>query len=447
MSALKEVTPSTLGRIGLRWRLYGFGVLQLAALFLGVLLLGAVAKESIERPLVEYGARIATAFAQTIGSPSAEVDRQLLRSVSPITLSIYAEDGALLLHDGRETAPIQLHQPRGEGWSLKPAIVKGGVPGHTAVVLADGRKATAVYFVHGPGTPPPSHGVVLGLMALALVWAGSMLIARTLLGPLAELVRAARHLGEGRLETRVHFYRRDELGEVADAFNQMAERIAQLLKAEKELLANVSHELRTPLARIRVAADLAAEGDAQQARDSFAAIAEDLQDLDEIIDNVLTAGRLEAGGLKRQSFSMTALLEQSIYRFRQAHPNRPLHAELPDEGPFVSFDSAMLRRAIDNVLSNADQYSEAQHPIVVRASEAEQRFVITIVDSGVGIAAEDVGRLFTPFFRADSSRARSTGGVGLGLALTRKIVEAHGGEVEVKSALGTGTTVFLRLPI
>jgi len=224
------------------------------------------------------------------------------------------------------------------------------------------------------------------------------------------------------------------------------------VKSERQLLADVSHELRTPLSRIRVALDLAAEGDVAKARRYLEEIRLDLEELDQLLGDVLTAARLDqAGGrgevpLRLQELAAAGVVEKAAERFRKAHPARVLDVQIDGTLPPLVADPAMLRRVIDNLLDNAAKYSEAPAPVALVASAKDGMLQVAVRDEGIGIDPQDMPRLFTPFFRTDRSRARGTGGVGLGMALAKRIVEAHGGSIAVESRPGLGTTVTFRVP-
>jgi two-component system, OmpR family, sensor kinase len=324
------------------------------------------------------------------------------------------------------------------------------------VQLPDGRVGRAVFASKTP-RPPPRNGVAIVAIALIVVGVASLLTARSLVRPLARLSRAARAFGAGQLDARVDLARSDEIGEVAAAFDEMADRVQSLLRAEKELLANVSHELRTPLARIRVALDIAAEGDAQTAREALGEITEDLGELERLISDVLTAARLDLGGdaatsgippLRHERVDVHELVGRAASRFRGAHPDRALLAEIAPDLPFMEGDPVLLRRAVDNLLENAHKYSSLpEDGVELRASEAAGEIRIEVRDHGIGIASEDLPRIFRPFFRVDRSRTRATGGLGLGLALARRIVDAHHGTIEVESRVDEGTRMLVRLPV
>jgi signal transduction histidine kinase len=317
-----------------------------------------------------------------------------------------------------------------------------------------------------PARPPlPVRPSIIGFVLL-VVGVSSWLLARALTRPLQQLSGAARAFGDGNLTARAKLARQDELGDVGREFDEMAERVTDLLRAEKELLANVSHELRTPLARIRVALDLAAEGDAEVAREALRDIGGDLDELERLISDVLAAARLElttdlagrpgsaprsagAGAgippLRRAPLEPAELVDQAAQRFRARQPERQLEVDTDPALPLLDGDAVLLRRVLDNLLENAARYSDAGEPVRLEARGGDAvTFVVS--DQGVGISAEDLPRVFRPFYRADKSRSRATGGLGLGLALVKRIVEAHGGSIELESAPGQGTRARVRLP-
>jgi signal transduction histidine kinase len=315
-------------------------------------------------------------------------------------------------------------------------------------------EAYATIDMRPPMPPAPDTALTLGAV-LVCTAITSLAFARTLARPLQRLAQAARDFGAGRLDTRTGVRRRDELGEVAEAFDEMAGRITHLLRSQKELLANVSHELRTPLARIRVALDLAAEGDAATARELLADITEDLSELERLVEDVLTTARLDLAGagtgsaappLRLERVDTGALLDKAAARFRSTRPGHRLEVHGDAPPPVLEVDPVLLRRALDNLLDNAGKYSEPGSTVRLRARAAGPGLQLEVADEGIGIDAQDLARVGTPFFRTDRSRARRTGGVGLGLALARRIVDAHGGTLSLESRPGEGTTVRVTLP-
>jgi signal transduction histidine kinase len=302
----------------------------------------------------------------------------------------------------------------------------------------------------------PSRSKLPFMIACTLIGTAiiSFLFARSLARPLAQMAAAAQAFGSGDLQARAGVHRNDELGAVARTFDEMAERVNALLRAQREFLANVSHELRTPLARIRVALDIAAEGDMQSARDSLRLIAEDWGDLDRLVETVLTVARfdlsqdpsLAAMELKYQTVDARKLGDRAAAAFRSMHKQN-LEVISDDQPIEICGDASLLRRVIDNLLNNAGKYSDPDTTIRLETHRRGDNVEIRVGDHGIGIDAADLPRLFEPFFRTDRSRARKTGGVGLGLALAKRIVEAHHGRIVVESQVGAGTTVSFTIPV
>jgi signal transduction histidine kinase len=201
---------------------------------------------------------------------------------------------------------------------------------------------------------------------------------------------------------------------------------------------------------MRVALELAAEGDAERARRYLDEIGQDLGELDALVDDVLAAARLDVGtGALRPGNGEVdpgAVAREAADRFRAAHEGRALEVEVAQGLPGLRGDAALLRRLLSNLLDNAAKYSEPPSPITLAARRDGDGVVIEVRDRGIGIDPADLPRLFTPFFRTDRSRARGTGGTGLGLALAKRIAEAHGGSISAESAPGDGTTFRVRLP-
>lgn len=374
-----------------------------------------------------------------------------LRVELAIHVSLFSPDGQLLAST-HARAPAPLSRQVAASLPVRDFIPG---PGDTlAVGIHEAGKLVAYVITDRfQFRRPFSSHVIVAIAMLSLVFAGSLVFARSIARPLRQLARVARDFGSGQLDARARMARRDELGAVASAFDDMADRITALLQSQRELLANVSHELRTPLARIRVALDLAADGDAEAAREALAEISTDWGDLERLVEDILAAARLDLGSsapgglvLRKDQVDVIALAEAAQRRFQLAYPNQSLTLDVADDIPSIEGDAGLLRRVIDNLADNSRKYSEPTSPVQLRLRRSEEGVRLTVIDRGMGIEAADLPHIFTPFFRADRSRARQTGGVGLGLALVRSIVRAHGGEITVKSQVGVGTEVEVRLP-
>lgn len=473
----------------LAWRLYALGILQIvlvaAAVVLGAVVNGPPRVPSDpEREIAVAAARVGPLLTRT-GHEDLAAEIADLRKRGMLA-SVYDSFGDLVasnVHpplqrgpmgvDPRRPEPLDLQGPTpGPPPGLHSSPPPHAPPGMRAFPFRGFPFEHPVTIALGDGTEGGSYGVLvarferpkLDLKAplltlsagLLIVGVGALLMARWLVRPLQQLAKAAYSLGEGDLRARSGLLRADEVGDVGRAFDLMAERVERLVRAEKELLANVSHELRTPLARIRVALDLAQEGDAPAAREALSEIEVDLGELESLLDDVLTTARMEieGGRVSPASFALHVevlspqLVGQRVSeRFRARHPNRPLEIHLGSGLHPILADPVLLRRAVDNLLENAHKYSPDSTSSVELVIHARQdRVVFEVRDHGMGIAPADLAHVFDPFFRGEKSRSRGTGGVGLGLTLAKSIVEAHGGTIHVTSIVGTGTTARVELP-
>jgi two-component system, OmpR family, sensor kinase len=381
---------------------------------------------------------------------------EMLDRIAPfMSVSVYDTRGGLVATnveppfpfptpDERRQAEAGAVQPRGH------AIVNRVLRGSTLI----GYQVLTPKFA-----APPLRGVVMDLAIISSwICIVGLLMWRTLVSPLQKIAAAARSFGEGHMAARTGVDRPDEIGQVARAFDEMSERIARSREAERELLASMSHELRTPLARIRVALDLAAEGDAATARASLADVTEDLTEMETLMSSIFSTTRMEMAAaardgqpvpLQRSDVDFPVLVEKAVAHQRACHPGRTYMVNLRTcpTVRWILADAILVRRAIENLLENAHKYSPEGVPVTVDVSEEARSFQVAVIDRGFGIDARDLPRIFTPFFRADRSRARATGGVGLGLALAKRVIEAHSGHIAVTSQLDVGTTVTFTLPI
>lgn len=438
-----------LPRSRLVFRFYAIGVVQLLLVVASAIVIGFFA---MRRSFEEEVEGLAAALAPLAGHP-AELARELerRRAREHVMISIY--DDARRLVASNVVPPLPPSDLKSDRLVRPPHP-----PRHETLIRFPIGARDGLLVVH---VGPPKPGLIAPLIALAagflVVGVGAFMTAKWIARPLEQLATAAGSLGRGDLQTRVALNRSDELGELGGAFDDMAARIRELLLAEKELLANVSHELRTPLARIRVALEIAAEGDAATARESLAEIALDLSELESLIDDILTATRMEiavgkaesAGfALHRKLIAPSVVAVRAAQRFRARHPARSLELSAVEELPAIEADAVLLRRVIDNLLENAHKYTPDQaQPIWLRLSSGTGGVRFEVEDRGHGIPDEDLPRLFLAFFRGERSRSRGTGGVGLGLTLAKRIVEAHGGRIEVESSRGGGTLMRVLLPL
>ena len=430
------------------WRVYLHGVLLLVVVGLAVAIVGWALHRG---PLSQQPARVAEyaagRIAELVPTPGRlEQELRRVRDTFGVDATVYGAAGRPIATNVEpplaspfgdaappHAGPVRLPN-RGLGWAV-PLPSVGGY-----LVLS-----------HGPRERDPLRGLLfIGVVLVALAFA-SFPLARSIAAPVERITAAARALGEGDLTARAHVRARGQLGALGRAFDDMAARLEALVRGERELLANVSHELRTPLARIRVALELAAEGDAERARRYLGEIGQDLAELDGLVADVLAAARLDAGGaaglrLEAAPLDLAALARDAADRFRASHEGRSLELDVGERPVAVRGDAGLLRRLVANLLDNAAKYSEPPSSVMLALRAEAAGVTLEVRDRGIGIPPEDLPRLFTPFFRTDRSRARGTGGTGLGLALAKRIAEAHGGAISAVSTPDDGTVFRVTLP-
>jgi two-component system, OmpR family, sensor kinase len=439
-------------------RVYLYGLLLLALAGAASFLVGTY----VITPAVELPARPSTTWIAwhllhaADDRPRLEAELSDLKQRVRVEMTLFERDGRLIASNADQPPPAL----EARELEVLGKDVSHFDSGRGAVALLDAQGQLLRYArVSYPFSEPPLGSAMAQLAAaLAVLALLSIPLARSITAPLERLGELARTFGSGELSARSGIQSKDEIGDLARAFDEMAERVVSLRRSEKELLANVSHELRTPLARIRMALDLVREGDTTRAAGYLEDIEDDLEELELLLDDVMTTARLDltqgaAGGglppLRRELVSGAELIEAARSRFERRFPDRKLDHRVSDDVPDVEADPNLLRRVLDNLLDNAAKFSDPDSAIALEASAdpASTQLVIDVRDHGIGIAQADRERIFEPFFRADRSRTRATGGVGLGLVLARRIVEAHGGSITCQSEPDRGSHFRVTVPV
>lgn len=357
----------------------------------------------------------------------------------------------------------------GTGFSVLPPEFNDGVPhwgivGHityASVPTADGGWVTAMQ-------PSPSRGslgrmsATLGFLQsmwwqflLAGVIAGliSLLIARWLARgmtqPLRDMAAAARAMETGDYSVRVLTTSRDEVGQLAAAFNRMSAELAVLEKSRRDLVANVSHELKTPITAIRAHLENLADGVEQPDPKTLQVMLSQTERLGRLVDQLLDLSRLESGEvpLYLESTTLEPIVTRVLSEIAvgRSVTDVTLRDEVPADVAAIA-DAERIHQVLYNLVDNAVRFTPPGGSVSVSASRHDDRVSVAVRDSGVGIAPEHLPRLFERFYRADASRSRERGGTGIGLAIARSIVEAHGGRITASSQPGNGSTFTFDLP-
>jgi signal transduction histidine kinase len=261
-------------------------------------------------------------------------------------------------------------------------------------------------------------------------------------------------MAQGNFSQRLPDMRRDEFGEVANAFNYMAGQVEAMIEEQRAFASNASHELRTPLTTIRLRSEALRDGELDQAtaQQYLVEIDEEVRRLGDLVQDLMMLSRLDAGRLEagRERIDPIRLARQLLAEIApQAESRRiTLQLDAPQALPPVTAGQAHLMIVFRNLLNNALKYTPDGGSITWQIRETGDAIQHTISDTGQGIAAEDLPRVFDRFYRVDKSRSRTMPGVGLGLSLVRMIVEFYGGTIDLQSeGIGQGVTVTVVWPL
>lgn len=296
-----------------------------------------------------------------------------------------------------------------------------------------------------------NYGLLLasGLAGLAAV-ALTFFLSRRIVQPVAELTRAAGHLEQGDLNQRVTVRASGEIAELAHAFNAMAESLSKNEQLRQNMVSDIAHELRTPLTNIRGYLEAIQDGIVAPERATIDLIYEEAIHLNNIIQDLQELALAESGQLRyiRSRMDLEDAIAQTVTMLKPSAnaKNIKLSIDIPYKLPPVYADENRVGQIMRNLVSNAVKYTPEGGTVTVSGAAQMQDVIIRINDTGHGIQADHIPYLFERFYRADPSRNRATGGAGLGLAITRQLVEAMGGEIKVESTPGYGTTFSFTLP-
>lgn len=290
------------------------------------------------------------------------------------------------------------------------------------------------------------------LLSLLGLFVSSAILAYWLLGPLLKLQKITRLFGQGDMTARVDqrlVNRNDAIGNLGREFNEMAGRIETLLSSKERLLRDVSHELRTPLARIEVALTIAEDKQGQEVQQNYLhRIRGELHELDELIGQVLTLSRLEAASMQKDQIQVQPWLDEIVADVQFESQLRGINIDRVGDSPKLLYgDAVQLRHAVENVLRNACFYSGDDSRVELSSEVVDGCVIISIKDSGPGVADEMLDKIFHAFFRSSSAREANSGGFGVGLTIAKRIVQAHNGEIQALNRPEGGLEVRFCLPV
>lgn len=293
--------------------------------------------------------------------------------------------------------------------------------------------------------------ITIGLIVIALAMVVAFLLSRHLLKPITSLALATDALRRGEFASRLEVDRKDELGQLARDFNELADSLQQSDASRKRWFADVSHELRTPLAILYAEIEAMLDGVRPFDRAGILSIQQEIIHLNTLVDDIYTLSSADLGSLQyhKETINLSQLVDSqlSLHRGPLHEAGLRLHLEAPGTDIEIYADHTRLCQLLNNLLVNSRKYTNVDGEVVVTLSADTKRATIVIEDSFPGVPSEALGSLFDHLYRVETSRNRATGGSGLGLAICQRIVEAHGGIISVAPSSLGGLAVTVQLPL
>lgn len=268
--------------------------------------------------------------------------------------------------------------------------------------------------------------------------------------PVRELTRAAKRMAKGNFEEPLPIYSTDEIGDLSRSFNTMAQEIEHGIEMREQMMADTSHELRTPLTVLASKLEFSLEQNKPLETEEIVVLYDEVIRLKGLVNELQDLSKLEAGHtvLDKTLIKFADYFEDfAVLLDAEAESrNLTLEVDLKEAPEYCYADSKRLKQIVLNLVNNAFRYTPEGGTVTIIAKEQNGDFLFSVQDTGMGIASEDVNKIFDRFYRTDRSRDRESGGSGLGLAITKALVDAHGGWIKVDSQLNEGTTFTIMLP-
>ncbi len=457
--------PSFSSRLILSFALTAVMTAALLVAVLGVVWEGqfqSYTRDNMERMASNTANMLARAYkaADGWGASTNQVVSAASAQASDVGIQVINANGTIIYDDtwpasavvGEDGAPsVSLAPAAPESAVTAPVEVDGGRVG-TVRVWAFG--SDALLTKSDAAFRKNSYGAIAAAACAAMLLACIMgvFISHSLSKPIRRIAQAAKALRNGDLTARCRVDGEDEIGRLGETFDDMATSLERDLTMEHRLTSDVAHELRTPLMAMLVNVEAMQDGVLPADDEHLALVASEVRRLSRLVDAMLRLSRIENGttAVKLETCDIGALVgaivESQEGLFRDQGLELTYIGRAPSDELRCAADPDMIKQAVINLMSNAMRYTPEGGHVVVSVGREGSDMVISVADTGIGIAEEDLPRVFSRFWRSDASRERVSGGLGVGLSLVKEIVSKHNGFVEVKSELGQGTVFIIHIP-
>ncbi|MEW6183193.1 MAG: ATP-binding protein [Bacillota bacterium] len=461
-------------RLSIRWKLAGTYFIVIIAILTGTNLF---VLRTLEQGYLQTRRATFLGDANIIASTGGNTVLRADRNAYHLARRFSDQMGArILIVDSKGRVIVDsFDEARLKGSLLRHSEVQAALKGRSAAaahVLTDGERVLyaavpvtgedgasgAVVVVAGLGDVYAALNQIRGRMAVVSVGSGllaailSLILAGLLTKPINELRRAAQRMAGGRLGSLVPVRRGDEIGELGAAFNNMSTELARLDRVRREFLSNASHELKSPLSSIKALSQSLIDGreeDVTVYREFLRDIDTEVDRLTRLVNDMLEMARLEGDTrpLSRKEENIRGLIEHVGAILGARALNRGITIRIwADRELKWPVNADLLTLVLVNLMDNALRYTPPGGEVAITAGVDAKNLTVTVRDTGVGIAREDLPQVFDRFYRVDRARSRETGGTGLGLAIVKRAVERMGGGIVPDSTPGKGTTFTINLP-
>ncbi len=396
----------------------------------------AVFKSTRYRKAMENSVNLCRYVVEDIGAPADTARARELAEELNISIRIQTDGftwenpaGMRKIDSERLSQYVDPEVRAGFNEGFEVEIKRGGV---TYQLLLQNREETLPYAAE--------LLMFLNVLYITLFVALVLLAVHWQIKPFRLLHDSAERIAEGKLDFELSTGRKDELGALVETFNKMRGKIREMIQCRDQLLLDVSHEFRSPLTRMKVSLEMMEDS---EERDNLIS---DITELETMITELLEGARLNSqhGDLDLRGIDIAALIRDVCLEFEQREPG----IKFSPEGcrPVITADRHRLRILFKNIIANALKYSRPRgKPVEVDIEEAADDITVSVKDYGRGIPQEEIPFIFEPFYRVDKSRTKVSGGYGLGMHLSKRIVDAHGGDISIDSGIGEGTRVTVLL--
>ena len=404
----------------------------------GFFFIGIDRNQSFKADLFKNLSKYSIQLIQEIGTPPNEKQARALAKELGIQIRVKGSEGTWSTDPSLPSvSTLKVMEPFS---NLTTQV--GQYRRHPFVLIKQNGTQYALFFLHRPFGELPAWSF-LGLVGVVgLIIGVSYLAVHRLFRPLNWLTEGVGEIGKGHFDHQVPIRSTDELGRLTQSFNEMAQQVSEMIRTRDRLLLDVSHELRSPLTRMKLVIEMVHD---QSVKNQ---LQQEIRELEAMVTELLESERLnsETGGLTLAPTDLVPIVKEIVESYAAVGPGVRLVAS--PKNIFLPLDRHRVQIAFRNVIENAVKYSRPEYgPVTLDIEVLNDSVMVSVEDHGMGISTDEQSRIFEPFYRIDPSRTRNTGGYGLGLSLVKKIMNAHRGEVFVKSKLDRGSTFTLRFPM